>query len=138
MSGEAKKRNYKGKGKGKKNLLEGNAGDNGHVNGIAPGKREKVQEGGAGILTKLIFGVLLVTCSLVATLYLVDYKQGQLAAAIPPEVIAVLDKTKANLNQGVDTIVLKFKEICFKIPIGDKMLDMFFLDLLKMIRKLLS
>merc|ERR1712142_1351096 len=102
MSGEAGKRKGKGKGKGKKDV----GVTNGHgtdTNGLSvPGRREKADEGGAGLCTKLVFGVLLASFALTATLYLTDYQQGQLATKADQ---ALADLTK-NLQRiaanGVD------------------------------------
>merc|ERR1712059_181882 len=74
--------------------------------------------GGAGLLTKEIFGVLLVSCSLAATLYAVDYKEGQLAAALPPEVRQVLLQLRENIDNGVAVGLEKLEEVSKQIPLG--------------------
>jgi len=132
MSGEAGKRKGKGKGKGKKDV----GVTNGHgtdTNGLSvPGRREKADEGGAGLCTKLVFGVLLASFALTATLYLTDYQQGQLAkltASLPPEVQQLAtkaDQALADLTKNLQRIaangVDKAEELAEKVPVGDKTL----------------
>ena len=96
------------------------------------GRREKADEGGAGLCTKLVFGVLLASFALTATLYLTDYQQGQLAkltASLPPEVqqlASKADQALADLTKNLQRIaangVDKAEELAEKVPVGDKTL----------------
>merc|ERR1711936_1349943 len=128
MSGEAGKR--KGKGKKDVGVTNGHGTD---TNGLSvPGRREKADEGGAGLCTKLVFGVLLASFALTATLYLTDYQQGQLAkltASLPPEVQQLAtkaDQALADLTKNLQRIaangVDKAEELAEKVPVGDKTL----------------
>ena len=82
MSGDAKKK-QKGFTKAK-----GAAAADAKKNGVVRGEGEPQR--GAGICTKLVFFLLLTTFSVLVTINLVDYKQGQLKEAylkhIPGEV----------------------------------------------------
>jgi len=132
MSGEAKKYKGKGKGKGKKSSLSEEEGvSNGISNGHGLKKKERLEAAeGASIITKLVFSVLLVTFTLVASVYLVDYKQGQLAkltATLPPEVRQAASKGDQLLSQLADNVKgnvgaakAKVEEIARGIDIGDK------------------
>jgi len=135
MSGEAKAR-----GKGKKGGYRGKKGShteeeeisNGIGNGHASKRKQERQEaaGGASILTKLVFSVLLITFTLVASVYLVDYKQGQLAkltASLPPEVKQAATKGDQLLSQLADNVKgnvaaarTKVEQIARGIDIGEK------------------
>jgi len=135
MSGEAKAR-----GKGKKGGFRGKKGshteDEEVSNGIGNGhaskrKQERLEAaGGASILTKLVFSVLLITFTLVASVYLVDYKQGQLAkltASLPPEVRQAATKGDQLLSQLADNVKgnvaaakTKVEQIARGIDIGEK------------------
>ena len=83
MSGDTKKK-QKGFSKGKAVAVE--AKKNGAIRGGGDGEPEK----GAGICTKFVFFVLLLTFSALVTVNLVDYKAGQLKEAylkhVPEEV----------------------------------------------------
>jgi len=132
MSGEAKKYKGKGKGKGKKSSLSEEEGvSNGISNGHGLKRKERLEAAeGASIITKLVFSVLLVTFTLVASVYLVDYKQGQLAkltATLPPEVRQAASKGDQLLSQLADNVKgnvgaakAKVEEIARGIDIGDK------------------
>merc|ERR1712039_1012466 len=88
MSGDAKKK-QKGFTKAK-----GAAAADAKKNGVVRGEGEPQR--GAGICTKLVFFLLLTTFSVLVTINLVDYKQGQLKEAylkhIPEEVRVHLDE----------------------------------------------
>eukprot|EP00092_Neocalanus_flemingeri_P038898 GFUD01042347.1.p1 GENE.GFUD01042347.1~~GFUD01042347.1.p1 ORF type:complete len:362 (+),score=155.70 GFUD01042347.1:57-1142(+) len=126
MSGEAVKRKN-GKGKGKKILLNGHAETNG--NGVTPGgKREKADVGGAGLCTKLGFSILFLCFALTTLLFMLDYKEGQLAqvaSTLPPEVqefVKKADVAAAALNENIKKIIaealIKAEELSKKVPVG--------------------
>ena len=109
MSGEAKNKKHYGKGKGGKGAMKGLEKEENKTNGVSNGRKKDKQEAAAGasLLTKLIFGVLLISFTLVASVYLVDYKQGQLAkltASLPPEVQQVAAKGDFLLGQMADNV----------------------------------
>merc|ERR1711887_481453 len=125
MSGEATRRKKFGK-KGKKVSLEENH-DN--TNGVTPGgKRDKPDAGGAGLCTKLVFTVILLSFTLTTTLFLVDYKEGQLAkmaSTLPPEVQQFAKKVDAavaalivNIKKIAAQALIKAEELSKKVPIG--------------------
>eukprot|EP00092_Neocalanus_flemingeri_P107876 GFUD01138467.1.p1 GENE.GFUD01138467.1~~GFUD01138467.1.p1 ORF type:complete len:372 (-),score=160.71 GFUD01138467.1:233-1348(-) len=126
MSGEAVKRKN-GKGKGKKILLNGHAETNG--NGVTPGgKHEKADVGGAGLCTKLGFSFLFLCFALTTLLFMLDYKEGQLAqvaSTLPPEVqefVKKADVAAAALNENIKKIIaealIKAEELSKKVPVG--------------------
>ena len=85
--------------------------------------------GGASIFTKLIFTVLLLTFTLTATLYITDYKQGQLSkltSSMPPQVqefAKKVDIAAAALTENLKKIaaqaLIKAEELSMKVPIGE-------------------
>merc|ERR1712168_442136 len=115
-----------GKGKGKKSLVE----DHHETNGVSPGgKRDKPEAGGAGLCTKLVFTILLLAFALTTTLFLVDYRQGQLAqltSNLPPAVqdigkkvdIAAVAVTE-NVKKVVAEALIKAEELSKKVPLGE-------------------
>merc|ERR1711936_368659 len=125
MSGEATRRKKFGK-KGKKVSLEEHH-DN--TNGVTPGgKRDKPEAGGAGLCTKLVFTVIFLSFTLTTTLFLVDYKEGQLAkmaSTLPPEVQQFAKKVDAavaalivNIKKIAAQALIKAEELSKKVPIG--------------------
>merc|ERR1712215_513724 len=125
MSGGATRRKKFGK-KGKKVSLEENH-DN--TNGVTPGgKRDKLDAGGAGLCTKLVFTVILLSFTLTTTLFLVDYKEGQLAkmaSTLPPEVQQFAKKVDAavaalivNIKKIAAQALIKAEELSKNVPIG--------------------
>merc|ERR1712059_87998 len=48
----------------------------------------------------------------------VDYKEGQLAAALPPEVRQVLLQLRENIDNGVAVGLEKLEEVSKQIPLG--------------------
>merc|ERR1711887_253509 len=125
MSGEATRRKKFGK-KGKKVSLEEHH-DN--TNGVTPGgKRDKPEAGGAGLCTKLVFTVIFLSFTLTTTLFLVDYKEGQLAkmaSTLPPEVQQFAKKVDAAVAALIVSIkkiaaqaLIKAEELSKKVPIG--------------------
>eukprot|EP00092_Neocalanus_flemingeri_P038900 GFUD01042349.1.p1 GENE.GFUD01042349.1~~GFUD01042349.1.p1 ORF type:complete len:381 (+),score=161.82 GFUD01042349.1:431-1573(+) len=126
MSGEAVKRKGKyGKGKGKKHMLD----EHTETNGVTPGgKHEKADVGGAGLCTKLSFAILFLSFALTTTLFMLDYKEGQLAqvaSTLPPEVQELVKKANvaaAALNENIKKIIaealIKAEELSKKVPIG--------------------
>merc|ERR1712012_1306389 len=117
-------------GKGKKEDSLGEA-DNG-VSVSAGKRKEKFDDTGASFCTKLSFFVLFFSFTLTTSLFLMDYKKGQLeqmTSSLPPEVLQVaekvgkigaevLDKVRAFNTQ----VLLKVEELSRKVPIGDKTL----------------
>merc|ERR1712215_183075 len=125
MSGEATRRKKFGK-KGKKVSLEEHH-DN--TNGVTPGgKRDKPEAGGAGLCTKLVFTVIFLSFTLTTTLFLVDYKEGQLAkmaSTLPPEVQQFAKKVDAavaalivNIKKIAAQALIKAEELSKNVPIG--------------------
>ena len=93
------------------------------------GKRDKSDNGGAGLCTKLVFGVILLAFTLTTTLFLVDYKQGQLAqftSTLPPAVqdfgkkvdVAAVAVTE-NVKKVVAEALIKAEELSKKVPLGE-------------------
>jgi len=131
MSGEAKKRFNKGKGKGKKSLLEDQSEEprvNGMGNGTRRGKGHQATASGASLLTKIVFGLLLTSFILVSSVYIVDYKQGhltKLAATLPPELQSVaskgdtlLRKFAENIKLGLAAAGVKVREAASLVSLG--------------------
>ena len=95
-------------------------------------RKEKFDDTGASFCTKLVFFVLFFSFTLTTSLFLMDYKKGQLeqmTSSLPPEVLQaaekvgkigaeVLDKVRAFNTQ----VLLKVEELSRKVPIGDKTL----------------
>merc|ERR1712013_540655 len=100
------------------------------TNGVSlGGKRDKSDNGGAGFCTKLVFGVILLAFTLTTTLFLVDYKQGQLAqftSTLPPAVqdfgkkvdVAAVAVTE-NVKKVVAEALIKAEELSKKVPLGE-------------------
>ena len=82
--------------------------------------------------TKLVFFVLLVSFILTSSLFLLDYKQGQLQelkAQLPPEVHDILDKAakvagdlSAEVRKFNTQMLVKVEELSSQVPVGDKTL----------------
>merc|ERR1712025_1321774 len=79
--------------------------------------------------TKLVFGVILLAFTLTTTLFLVDYKQGQLAqftSTLPPAVqdfgkkvdVAAVAVTE-NVKKVVAEALIKAEELSKKVPLGE-------------------
>merc|ERR1719483_1053725 len=103
--------------------------DHHETNGVSPGgKRDKAEVGGAGLCTKLVFGVLFLAFALTTTLFLVDYEQGQLAqltSTLPPEVQQLAKKVDVAVAALTDNIkkvaaqaLIKAEELSKKVPLG--------------------
>ena len=94
--------------------------------------KEKTVDTGASLCTKLVFFVLLVSFALTSSLFLLDYKQGQLQelkAQLPPEVHDVLDKAAkmagdltAKIKEFNAQALVKIQELSSQVPVGDKTL----------------
>merc|ERR1739838_966086 len=92
------------------------------------GKREKPDAGGAGLCTKLFFTILFLSFALTTTLFMMDYKEGQLAqvaSTLPPEVHQLAKKADvavAALAKNIKVIaaqaLIKAEELSKKVPIG--------------------
>merc|ERR1739838_709786 len=92
------------------------------------GKREKPDAGGAGLCTKLVFTILFLSFALTTTLFMMDYKEGQLAqvaSTLPPEVQQLAKKADvavAALAKNIKVIaaqaLIKAEELSKKVPIG--------------------
>ena len=97
MSGDAKKK-QKGFTKAK-----GAAAADAKKNGVVRGEGEPQR--GAGICTKLVFFLLLTTFSVLVTINLTDYKQGQLKEAylkhVPEEVRIQILKSNLHVDQVI-------------------------------------
>ena len=95
---------------------------------IVAGKREKPDAGGAGLCTKLVFTILFLSFALTTTLFMMDYKEGQLAqvaSTLPPEVQQLAKKADvavAALAKNIKVIaaqaLIKAEELSKKVPIG--------------------
>ena len=74
-----------------------------------PGKKEE-NVGGASLLTKFIFTVLLVIFMLASSLYLLDYKSGQanqLISELSPEVLEALEKAQEGINLALEKLKIR-------------------------------
>ena len=121
-----KGKNKNAKGKGKKSLVE----DDHKTDGVSlGGKRDKSDAGGAGFFNEIVFGIILLTFILTTALFLVDYKQGQVAQlsfTLPPAVqdfgkkvdIAAFAVTE-NVKQVVAEALIKAEELSKKVPLGE-------------------
>ena len=78
----------------------------------------KKEEGGASLLTKLTFSLLLVTFILVSSLYLVDYKSGQakqFISELSPEVMEAIEHAQEGLDLALDKIKILASKVSASI-----------------------
>ena len=96
------------------------------------GGKDKYADSGASFCTKIVFFIMLFSFSLTATLFLMDYKSGQLeqfTSQLPPEVHEAAEKAKVVLADFLvqvrkfnTQVLMKIEEFSKKVQIGDKTL----------------
>ncbi|XP_023321657.1 uncharacterized protein LOC111696318 [Eurytemora carolleeae] len=96
MSGEAKKRKFAGKGKGKK--------ENDLINGIIEPGRSKggLSDSGPGICVKTMFIIIFASFTVAATVFFTGYRQGdlnELMGKVPPEVWEAKSVVETEFNK---------------------------------------